>query len=299
MAKRIDFHIHTISTVKDYDFTFSLNWLKKYVQEVRLDAIAITNHDYFDINNYAEVKNELNDLGCDVFPGMELSLEDGHVNIVLNHDRAEDLDKFSTWIEENIQDKSISVNEYLENFPYWKDAIYIFELGKSNSLAVPEKLSNVCAVGGVSNQLSFQRIFNSTSELVPVLFSDAHATDFDSEPSRSDISLLKEKNTFIQIDKTDFKEIRNAIVDRSKVSVNSENLHNVIDINNVRCSTGINLIVGKRGTGKTHFLKDIRKIYPDEDMYTISQFETAKADEYLEEQREKQGQNALSRWKEK
>ncbi|KAJ84724.1 hypothetical protein P791_1672 [Enterococcus faecalis NY9] len=42
----------------------------------------------------------------------------------------------------------------------WEDGIYIFELGKSNSLSVPEKLKNVCYVGGVSNQLKFQLFYS-------------------------------------------------------------------------------------------------------------------------------------------
>ena len=42
MTKKIDFHIHTVSSIKDSDFTFSLDWLKSYVEATELDAIAIT-----------------------------------------------------------------------------------------------------------------------------------------------------------------------------------------------------------------------------------------------------------------
>ena len=48
MVKKIDFHIHTVSSHKDYDFSYSPEWLKKYVRAAELDAIAITNHDLFD-----------------------------------------------------------------------------------------------------------------------------------------------------------------------------------------------------------------------------------------------------------
>ena len=32
MTKKIDFHIHTIASVKDFEFVFSLDWLKKYIK---------------------------------------------------------------------------------------------------------------------------------------------------------------------------------------------------------------------------------------------------------------------------
>lgn len=44
------------------------------------------------------------------------------------------------------------------------------------------------------------------------------------------------------------------------MGINKDYLRDVIDIDDHVVSTGLNLIVGKRGTGKTHFLKTIKKI---------------------------------------
>ena len=46
--KKIDLHMHMVSTVWDAEFTFDLEALKHYVAEARLDAIAVTNHNTFD-----------------------------------------------------------------------------------------------------------------------------------------------------------------------------------------------------------------------------------------------------------
>ena len=46
--KKIDLHIHTRKTISDSDFTFSINRLQQYVNEMNIDAIAITNHNLFD-----------------------------------------------------------------------------------------------------------------------------------------------------------------------------------------------------------------------------------------------------------
>src|SRR5699024_5734109 len=156
---------------------------------------------------------------CKVYPGMELSLEAGHVNIVFDTTEIDNLSSFSSWIEQNKQDvnATISVSELNENMKNWSNGIYIFELGKSNSLKVPDELNCVIADGGVSNQLKFQSTFWNENELVPVLFSDAHATKTDSDINRNDINFLKQKNTFLQIDNCSFEEIKNSISDRSKV----------------------------------------------------------------------------------
>lgn len=79
MVQKIDFHLHTIASIKDSDFIFSLDWLRNYVGEMELDAIAITNHDLFDKENFEEITVALDKVK--VYPGIELTLDVGHVNM--------------------------------------------------------------------------------------------------------------------------------------------------------------------------------------------------------------------------
>ncbi|MCH8253359.1 MAG: hypothetical protein IID36_13000, partial [Planctomycetes bacterium] len=65
--KKIDLHIHTVSTVSDAPFSFELNILKRYVSEAALHAIAITNHNMFDGTQFAEIDDALDVV---VFPGI-------------------------------------------------------------------------------------------------------------------------------------------------------------------------------------------------------------------------------------
>ncbi len=64
-------------------------------------------------------------------------------------------------------------------------------------------------------------------------------------------------------------------------------------------STGLNLVVGKRGTGKTYFLNKIKEQFDQDDIYEIAQFETAKADDYMKRTKKEQGQNAINEWNNK
>lgn len=86
-------------------------------------------------------------------------------------------------------------------------------------------------------------------------------------------------------------------MDKTKVGINLRYLRDVIDIENHTVSTGLNLIVGKRGTGKSNFLETIKKYYDYEDIYEIAQFETSNANDFIKKQRTEQGKNALDIWK--
>lgn len=297
MVKKIDFHIHTISSNKDYEFTYSSDWIQHYVKQASLDAIAITNHDLFDIDNFNKVKQDLPNIT--VFPGIELSLEDGHVNIIFSEKNIEHLKNFSEWLIKQDENKKLLIEDYCKNMKCWEDAIYIFEMGKSNSLSVPTIIENSSAtvVGGVSNQLKFQALYNQDNLITPVLFSDAHAAKDDLEKERNDIDLLKMKNTYLQIDNCTFTEIKNCMANKKGINTNKDNLSNIIEIQEHNVSTGMNLIVGKRGTGKSRFLNLIKKQYDPEDYYAIDQFETSQADKYIEKQRKVQGNSSFNRWK--
>ena len=214
----------------------------------------------------------------------------------------DELTDFSSWLQEKHvdQNSSITIDELFTNLKNWNQGIYIFELGKSKGIdEIPIELQEVTAVGGVRNQFQFQIIKNEEDSLTPVLFSDAHATKIDSDPDRNDIDKLKSKSTYIQIDNCNFSEIKNCISDKSKVSLTRDNLQDVVEIDGYNLSTGLNLVVGKRGTGKTHFLEQIKKQFDKEEIYEIAQFETAKADSYIEKQRKEQGNKAFENWKEK
>ncbi|MFM1628831.1 hypothetical protein [Streptococcus mutans] len=300
MVKKIDFHIHTISSIKDANFVYSSKWLAKYVETAELDAIAITNHDLFDKNNYEQVKSDISNVK--VFPGMELTLDVGHVNIVFSEKQIDDLEKFSNWLKQKhtSQNESITCEELCQNLNNWDKGIYIFELGKSNGVTdIPEALSKVTYVGGVRNSLRFQVVQKQGNSLTPVLFSDGHATDKDSQPDRNNINKLKNKNTYIQVDTCNFSEIKNCISDKTKVSITTDNLQDVIEIDGYKLSTGLNLVVGKRGTGKTYFLNKIKEQFDQDDIYEIAQFETAKADDYMKRTKKEQGQNAINEWNNK
>ena len=72
--KKLDLHIHTQKTASDVaNFDFSVNKLIKYVEEMKIDGIAITNHNLFDLMQYQEIKEKLQGI-CEVLPGIEINV---------------------------------------------------------------------------------------------------------------------------------------------------------------------------------------------------------------------------------
>ena len=131
--KKIDLHIHTVPTDWDSDFNFNLENLNKYVSEAKLDAIAITNHNMFDGDQFRAIDKTL---GVVVFPGIEVSLDCGHILIISDTTDLEDFAKQNLFYPIGIQDEELfweRSNEgtpnggwglfYLYTFFAWRDII--------------------------------------------------------------------------------------------------------------------------------------------------------------------------------
>ena len=57
MMKKIDLHIHTVSSDLDAPFEFSLESLLNYLFEASLDGIAVTNHNLFRKEQFSEISS--------------------------------------------------------------------------------------------------------------------------------------------------------------------------------------------------------------------------------------------------
>lgn len=298
MSLRLDFHIHTLSVEeKDDGFTFSPSWLKRYTTTLHIDVIAITNHNSFDKNQFIEIKDGLS---CIVLPGVELSLEGGHVNLVFENTTSniENLAEACANIDLGEKD-GLSVNDFKKTFSKLTNGLFIYEYGKSNSLVIDDKFSDpffntYTFVRGVNSQLKFQRALLQKEADCPALFSDAHATEQDPDPSRNDISKLALKNTFLQVESFNFKQMLVEFKQSQHVTVTADGTPHIfqIDMDNkvINVSTGLNLLVGRRGTGKTYFLDHINEQYSNSNSKVsyIQQFKSSEnTEKFLQEEKKR------------
>ena len=151
--KKIDLHIHTVKTDSDSPFILCMDTLKKYVAEVKLDAIAITNHNLFDRTQYEQIKSEL---AIPVFPGIEIDVAKGHLLLISD---GSDLDDFESrcnqvHIANPTRDDDISVNQLKSIFTDLNEYLLIPHYDKGpqlSSLAIHDIGNEFIFAGEVGN----------------------------------------------------------------------------------------------------------------------------------------------------
>lgn len=259
----IDFHIHTLSTEKDDGFEFSKNILKNYILKNSIDCISITNHNTFNKNQFLEIQSFLKE-NCVMFPGIEIDFEEGHLLVISDNDNIDLFDSICQKIKTRyeINKNSFNFEELSSLFGSFNEYLIIphYKKSKKNlSYSSIEKFGKNIFCGEVKSPKSFLMTIKDEKALVPVLFSDFRPGSLDSK-NKTRISTTY---TYLDCKEADFKNISICLHDRDKVSItkNKEDSKFEIFNNSVTASTGLNVIVGKRSTGKTFLLDRINDSY--------------------------------------
>lgn len=274
--KKIDFHIHTIPTASDSSFSFNLDQLKRYVLNAGIDAIAITNHNIFDVSQFRKISESVS---IPVFPGIEINLENGHLLLIADRNELLDFNSKCSNLKSRIKspEKSIATEELEKIFHDLSKYILIPHYDKEpriNEKALA-KLAAYITAGEVNSPKKFIYCIKNEERLVPVYFSDSRIdSEFTEFPARQ---------TYINCGEITFVAIRSCLRDKNKVSLSSRDGHSSFQIfdDSQELSTGLNVIMGERSSGKTFTLDRIHKTFPD--VKYIRQFTLVERDEKQDE----------------
>ena len=252
MLKKIDLHIHTISTISDRSFTFSLESFIKYVAEAKLDGVAVTNHDVFDVEQFRRIQEALT---ATVFPGIEINVGNGHLLVIARPSDLEDFDSKATQVSQRITKRgdSITVEELIQIFGNLQNYLLIphYDKGPSITGETLEKLRPHICAGEVDSAKKFVRNIKDAAKLTPVLFSDSRMS--------VDMMKLPTRQTFIDCGTLTLEALKSCLQDKAKVALSERDgnkLWQVFD-DGQKLSTGLNVLLGARSTGKTHMLNEI------------------------------------------
>ena len=285
---KIDLHLHTIATDKDNvkRFEFDIDRLKSYVYYNRLSAIAITNHNVFDIEQYKEICDELKE--CKVFPGIEVDYNNGHI-LVISDDSDSALNEFNqsciklhNVFNKNASKKFIDKKEFLNIFGDPKKYLIIPHYKKDSrdlSIEKIKELDDKILWGEVGNHKKFIRCIKDNNSLTPLLFSD-----FKVNKAEEKIKQINEpfpsKFTYVDlnIDYITINKLKVCFSSKSMVAINYEknNQYFYVLKDNLKIVDGLNLIIGARSSGKSYILNSIENTYKnneDMDILYIKQFQ--------------------------
>ncbi len=274
--KKIDFHIHTVSTVSEASFTFSLDEFKRYVASSGLDAVAITNHNLFDRDQFEIIRDAL---PVTVLPGLEVNLDRGHVLVIGDGDS---LDEFETKAQQvslivSDFDNGISVDELGNAFGDLRSYLVIPHYDKDPAVRgeTLEKLKPYISAGEVDSAKKFIRAIKDHTKPTPLLFSDVRISE--------DLVDLPTRQTFIDCGELTLSAIKQCLSDRGKVALSESegiNLFQVFDDGQM-LSTGLNILFGERSTGKTFTLNKLNELH--DNVRYIEQFSLVQQDEEADE----------------
>lgn len=273
--KKIDLHIHTVATVSDKPFDFDLAKLKEYSQKLEIDAIAITNHNVFDFKQYNEIVKEL---GITVFPGIEIDLERGHLLLIADNkdlseinDFAKKCDRITALIK--TKDDSITLDQFNEIFTSLDKYLLIphYQKGPIVRPEIITQIKTLISAGEVSSYKKFRSCIKDRESLVPVIFSDSRYF--------SSLAIFSTQQTYVDLEEITLTGIKSCLTDKQKVFLTKEEGNDFFQATDdgLLLSTGLNVILGERSTGKTVTLE---KIYNNhENVKFIEQFSLLQNDE--------------------
>jgi hypothetical protein len=274
--KKIDLHIHTVPTISDRAFTFSLDAFKRYVAGAKLDAVAVTNHDVFDAAQFQTIQQALDIV---VFPGIEVNVEKGHVLVISRSDEVDDFASKCAVVSQRISKvgDSISVEDLIRFFGGLQRYLVIPHYDKGPAIAgdTLERLRPYIAAGEVDAAKKFVRNIKDPTKLTPVLFSDSRMM--------TDLAHLPTRQTFVDCGTLSVESLKACLQDKAKVALSEcdgNRLWQVFD-DGQRLSTGLNVLIGPRSTGKTYTLNKISKTIKS--VKYIEQFQLVQRDEAVYE----------------
>lgn len=273
--KKIDLHIHTKKSVSDHDFDFSIENLKAYIKVRKIDCIAITNHNLFDMEQFNYIKSSLDIV---VYPGVEVDLEKGHLLVIAPLENISDFSSECKRLEERIisENDYISYEEFRSIFSNTDNYLLIPHYKKRPVLNddIIRLFNGEITAGEVKNHRDFGMIVKDKEKLVPVLFSDIRVA--------SDIKDFSFRQTYINTEELELNDIKHCLKDRNKVCLNKEGKHELFQIleDGFVASNGLNVILGERSSGKTVTLNKIKNTF--ENVKYIPQFSLIEKDEEKE-----------------
>ena len=273
--KKIDLHMHTVPTISDTHFDFSLEKLEEYVKSAELDAIAITNHDVFDLAQFRQIDKALDCVDCVVFPGIEINLAKGHILLISENTNLDEFQIKTQAVTEKIKviGDCISVAELSDIFGDLSTYMLIphYEKKPPISRQTIDQIGKFISAGEVDSPKKFIRLAKDDTELTPVIFSDVRICE--------GMSKFPSRQTYIDCGDLSLNSLKYSLRDRRKVALSKSEGNKLFQVfdDGQKLSTGLNIVLGARSSGKTKTLTQISK--DCENVKYIPQFSLVQRDD--------------------
>lgn len=250
--KKIDLHIHTVQSNSDSAFVFSMDSLKEYVDRLSIDCISITNHNLFDKNQFLDI---CRNIPITILPGIEIDLEGGHILLISENEEIDDFASKCQRVSDLIptENDSITFEQLIDIFPQINNYLLIPHYDKNPPIKddTLKKLGENVFAGEVASIRKFKAAIKENDKLTPVLFSDCRFVPY--------MTTYPTRQTYIDANETTLRAIKGCLYDKSKVFLSEKEGNELFQATDdgLMLSTGLNVIIGERSSGKTFTLNKI------------------------------------------
>ena len=277
--KKIDFHIHTIAT-KDDEKTSrncpSADFFVEKLKDANVGICAITNHNYFDSNQYTTYSKLALEDGICVLPGVEMDvvlLDDniGHCILIANPDDFETFVGFCADLglnkQENANSFKIKIADFVSKIKYFDCLLLVHYKGKSKSFSeadidyLNKNVSNKVVMVEPSNLISaFVYLAQGKNSLV-----GSDCQDWNNYPGKElpelkiDISSFGNLMLALRRDESFIKSILDLKKNRAPIHIKDSTYPDLeLDL---PLYNDVNIIFGGKSTGKTIIINDIASYF--------------------------------------
>ena len=261
---KVDLHIHTVSSSLDEDFDFDEKLLKSHVTSNKFDVIAVTNHNLFNRKNYDQVVSALSETGCVVLPGVELSAAKTHFIIVCDKNDSKLLEEGCEKLADLGTEPS-SLDEVLNLFPNLGEWICIPHFEKDPSISeenLEEFEQYIDALETTSLKKAIELTKAEVSKKPIVCFTDCR---FGGSANP------KPAGVYLRTDGKTCSSLKEGFQSESGVMFNASGTEQFELADGVLASETLNVLIGKRSSGKTHTLKKVESMCDKDEVYFIRQ----------------------------
>ena len=207
----------------------------------------------FDKNQFEEI---LEQCKITVFPGIEVDVDGGQILAIGDNKNLDDFDGKCAQVQslsEGEGSGSISVDQFKTIFGNLSEYLLIPHYEKKPPIKddVLDQLKPHVVAGEVSSPKKFVYCINRKDALTPVYFSDCRIDE--------NLSSFPVRQTYVDCDDISIPVLKICLGDKTKVALSEKDGHKLFQVfeDGQQVSTGLNVIVGERSSGKSHTLRRI------------------------------------------
>ncbi len=286
---KIDLHCHTIKTKKSdgINRNVTVEDFSKYMKDLEIRIVAITNHNYFDLKQYNEFSESVKETTM-VWPGIELDIKqktkDGHMIVICDPKNKEEFSKIFDMSKDKADDYSVDIKTLGEKTKKL-NCIYICHYYKKKPVINDDIILDI-EKSGIDETRIFKEPSNyktlgifATFNNNVIIGSDVQDWNKYKECNFSNLKLdVDSFNQFLLLSKKEPTIITTLLNKKNKEKFNMKP-HNSVSLS-IELYEDINIIFGDKGTGKTEMLKSLEQSMINKNINVVTYYGNEKDSEF-------------------